>query len=135
MQKNILIIERDFKICKFLKYGIAAAGHHAYYCLTGREGLIHLMKGHYNLLILELEMEGISGREILQITRSREAVPILVISSSNDIQTKVEAFQLGADDYGCSGGSACTDGSPMPKVREGTGKNQSVRSILRWVHD
>lgn len=99
MQKNILIIERDLKICKFLKYGIAAAGHHAYYCLTGREGLIHLMKGHYNLVILELEMEGISGREILQITRSRETVPILVISSSDDIQTKVEVFQLGADDY------------------------------------
>ena len=99
MQKNILIIERDLKICKFLKYGIAAAGHHAYYCLTGREGLIHLMKGHYNLVILELEMEGISGREILQIVRSRETVPILVISSSDDIQTKVEVFQLGADDY------------------------------------
>ena len=99
MQKNILIIERDLKICKFLKYGIAAAGHHAYYCLTGREGLIHLMKGHYDLVILELEMEGISGREILQITRSRETVPILVISSSDDIQTKVEVFQLGADDY------------------------------------
>ena len=99
MQKNILIIERDLKICKFLKYGIAAAGHHAYYCLTGREGLIHLMKGHYDLVILELEMEGISGREILQITRSREPVSILVISSSDDIQTKVEVFQLGSDDY------------------------------------
>ena len=93
MQKNILIIERDLKICKFLKYGIAAAGHHAYYCLTGREGLIHLMKGHYDLVILELEMEGISGREILQITRSREPVSILVISSSDDIQ--IENHKIG----------------------------------------
>lgn len=99
MQKNLLIIERDLEICKFLKYGIVAEGHHAYYCLTGREGLIHLMKGHYNLVILELEMEGISGREILEIIRSRETIPILVISSSDDIKTKVEAFQLGADDY------------------------------------
>lgn len=99
MLKNILIIERDLKICKFMKYGIAAAGHHAYYCLTGREGLIYLMKGHYNFVILELEMDGISGREILQIVRIRETVPILVISSSDDIQTKVEVFQLGADDY------------------------------------
>ena len=99
MQKNILIIDRDLDTCKFLKYGIVYAGNHAYYCLTGREGLIHLMKGHYNLVILELEMEGVSGREILQIIRSRETVPILVISSSADLQTKVEAFRLGADDY------------------------------------
>ena len=99
MQKNILIIERDLDTCKFLKYGIVNAGNHAYYCLTGREGLIHLLKGHYNLVILELEMEGISGHEILQIIRSRETVPILVISSSADLQRKVGAFQLGADDY------------------------------------
>lgn len=99
MQKNILIIDNDLKVCKKLKYGIAATGHHAYYCLTSREGLIHFMKGHYNFVILELYLEGISGRELIPILRSRETIPILVISSSNEVQDKLDTFALGADDY------------------------------------
>ena len=99
MQKNILIIDRDLDVCKLLKYGFVDAGHHAYYCLTGREGLIHLMKGHYGLVILDFEMDGIPGHEILQIARDNGTIPILVISSSADLQTKIEAFRLGADDY------------------------------------
>lgn len=99
MKKNILIIDKDLETCKILKYGILEAGHHAYYCLSGREGLIHLMKGHYSLVILELEMTGIAGRDILQIIHSRETIPILVIARSNALHDKVNAFQLGAADY------------------------------------
>lgn len=99
MQKNILIIDNDLDECKLLKYGFVDAGYHAYYCLTGREGLVHLLKGHYSLIILDLGMEGIPGHEILQIARSNGTIPILVISSSADLQMKIEAFQLGADDY------------------------------------
>lgn len=99
MQKNILIMDRDLKICKLLKYGFVNAGHHAYYCLSGREGLIHLMKGHYDFVILDFEMEDIPGHEILQIARSKETVPILVLSASSELQSKIEAFRLGADDF------------------------------------
>lgn len=99
MKKNVLIMERSLMICKTLKYGIVDLGHHAYYSLTGREGIIHLLKGHYNVVILGFEMADISSRDLLQIIRARDDIPIIVISSSDQLQDKVEALRLGADDY------------------------------------
>lgn len=99
MQKNVLIIDNCLEHCKQLKYGILAEGYNAYYCLTSREGLIHLLKGHYSLVILETDMLEISGWEMLQIIRSKEEIAILIISNSNNLKDKVKAFSMGADDY------------------------------------
>lgn len=99
MQKNILIIDNCIEHCKQLKYGFLAAGYNAYYCLTSREGLIHLLKGHYCLVILETDLLEISGWEMLQIIRGKEEIAILIISNSNYLKDKIKAFSLGADDY------------------------------------
>lgn len=99
MHRNVLIIDSCLDYCKQLKYGILAAGYNAYYCLTSKEGLIHLLKGHYSFVILETNLLEISGWEVLQIIRSKEEIAILIISDSNHLKDKIKAFSMGADDY------------------------------------
>lgn len=99
MCKNILIIDSDLKSSKALKYGLMDAGYHAYYCLTGREGLVHLLKGHYHLVILEIVQPDLLGGEILSIVRKTMKIPAMVVSGSDSLQEKVEVLMAGADDY------------------------------------
>lgn len=99
MCKNILIIDPDLEASKALKYGLVDAGYHAYYCLTGREGLAHLLKGHYHLVILESVQSDLLGREILSVVRKTIKIPTIVISNADSIQEKVDVLLDGADDY------------------------------------
>lgn len=99
MKRKILIIDNELEACKKLKYALLDAGHYAYYCLTGREGLIHLLKGHYNLAILETGIDDSFGSDMIPIIRREGTTPILVVSSSNRLEDKVTALRSGADDY------------------------------------
>lgn len=97
MQKNVLIIDNDLDSCqRLIEY---LTEYDMYYCLSGKDGLIHLMKGTFNFLILEIELAGISGWDVLSILRETSTIPVLILSKSNALEDKVRALDLGADDY------------------------------------
>lgn len=99
MQKNMLIIDNDLESCKVLKQCFTEMGYQIYYCLTGKEGLIHLMKGSFDFLILEIVLAGISGWDILSILNETVTIPVLILSVSDLLEDKVRALDSGADDY------------------------------------
>ncbi|WMM23299.1 response regulator transcription factor [Tissierella sp. MB52-C2] len=97
--KNILIIEDDKEIngllCKTLQnngYGIVSA-------LTGIEGLEHLKKERFDMVLLDLMLPYKSGDTILHELRKFTDIPVIVISAKDLIQTKIDLLRLGADDY------------------------------------
>lgn len=99
MKNRVLIIDYDISICKDIKYSLASNTTDAYYCLTVQEGLSELAKRDYELVILSISFPETDGMELLRTMRQLKSMPILLLSTSTELNDKVRAFRLGADDY------------------------------------
>jgi two-component system KDP operon response regulator KdpE len=96
---KILIIDDEPPIRKLLRMGLSTQGYEAIEAPSGKVAL-ELLAGKPDLVILDLGLPDIQGHELLRIIRERmEAVPVIVLSSRGDEAGKVEALDLGADDY------------------------------------
>lgn len=96
---KVLVIDDEPPIRKLLRMGLAAQGYQVLEAPSGKVAL-DLLQQEPNLIILDLGLPDIQGHELLRTIRSRnESVPIVVLSSRGDEAGKVQAFDLGADDY------------------------------------
>lgn len=69
-------------------------------CFDGNEGLELCMTESYDLILLDLNLPGTDGLDILQQFRTSDSTtPILILSARGQIQDKVEGLDLGANDY------------------------------------
>jgi len=96
---RVLVIDDEPPIRKLLRMGLATQGYEVLEAANGKAALeIDSVKP--DLIILDLGLPDIKGLDLLGILRERdEAVPIVVLSSRDDEVTKVQALDLGADDY------------------------------------
>lgn len=97
--KNILLIEDDLKICRLIELRIREENFFVESVNNGREGIERVMKNDYNLIIVDLMLPGISGEEVCKEIRKISKVPIIVISAKDSIASKLNLFEIGADDY------------------------------------
>jgi len=96
---KILIIDDEPPIRKLLRMGLNTQGYDVLEAPSGKAGL-ELLKETPDLVILDLGLPDIDGLELLRTIRGRkEGVPIVVLSSRGDEAGKVQALDLGADDY------------------------------------
>ncbi len=97
---RILVIDDEPPIRKLLRMGLTSQGYHIQEAPDGKTALDLLGREKVDLVILDLGLPDMKGHELLRIIRERdETVPIVVLSSRGDERGKVEAFDLGADDY------------------------------------
>lgn len=69
-------------------------------CFDGNEGLELCMTENYDLILLDLNLPGTDGLDILQQFRTSDSTtPVLILSARGQIQDKVEGLDLGANDY------------------------------------
>ena len=66
---------------------------------SGAEGLMELRKGRYDLLLLDINLEGRSGLEMLNSVRGFSAIPVLMLSMYPEEQYALVAIQQGANGY------------------------------------
>jgi two-component system KDP operon response regulator KdpE len=96
---KVLVIDDEPPIRKLLRMGLGTQGYEILDAPNGKAGLA-LLDRNPDLIILDLGLPDIEGLELLRLIRSRnERVPIVVLSSRGDETGKVEALDLGADDY------------------------------------
>jgi two-component system, OmpR family, KDP operon response regulator KdpE len=96
---RILIIDDEPPIRKLLRMGLSTQGYGVLEAPNGKTAL-ELLEQKPDLVILDLGLPDIQGLELLQKIRARnEGVPIVVLSSREDEAGKVQALDLGADDY------------------------------------
>ncbi len=96
---KVLVIDDEPPIRKLLKMGLATQGYEVLEAGNGKSAL-ELMARKPELVILDLGLPDIDGHELLRLVRARdESVPIVVLSSRGDEAGKVQALDLGADDY------------------------------------
>ena len=96
---KVLVVDDEPPIRKLLRMGLGTQGYQTMDAPNAKTAL-DLMANQPDLVIFDLGLPDMQGLELLRQIRSRtETVPIVVLSSRGDEVTKVEALDLGADDY------------------------------------
>jgi two-component system KDP operon response regulator KdpE len=96
---KVLVVDDEPPIRKLLRMGLATQGYETIEAPTGKIALERMVQNP-DIIILDLGLPDIQGHELLRMMRARnEKVPIVVLSSRGDEAGKVEALDLGADDY------------------------------------
>ena len=96
---KVLVVDDEPPIRKLLRMGLSSQGYEILEAPNGKASL-ELLEQHPDLVILDLGLPDMQGLELLRMMRARnEAVPIVVLSSRGDEVGKVQALDLGADDY------------------------------------
>jgi two-component system KDP operon response regulator KdpE len=97
---TILIVDDEPPIRRLLRTSLASQGFQVIEAADGRSALAEIERARPDLLILDLGLPDLDGLEVVRTLRGNDnAVPILVLSSRADEKGKVEALDLGADDY------------------------------------
>ena len=97
---RILIIEDDAAIADAIGAALANAGHAVDRLANGRQADAALRDHPYDLVVLDLGLPDVDGIELLRRLRSRaDAVPVLVATAREELEERVRALDLGADDY------------------------------------
>ena len=96
---KVLVVDDEPPIRKLLRMGLSTQGYEILEASNGKASL-DLLSQNPDLVILDLGLPDMQGLELLRMIRARnEAVPIVVLSSRGDEVGKVQALDLGADDY------------------------------------
>jgi two-component system, OmpR family, KDP operon response regulator KdpE len=96
---KVLVVDDEPPIRKLLRMGLSTQGYEILEAPNGKASL-DLLSQNPDLVILDLGLPDMQGLELLRMMRARnEAVPIVVLSSRGDEIGKVQALDLGADDY------------------------------------
>jgi len=99
MYQSILIIEDDKGVVKLLSIALESNQFDVSKVSLGKEGLFELTQKSYDMVLLDLGLPDIDGIEVLKEIRKERNLPVIVISARFKEEEKVEALELGADDY------------------------------------
>lgn len=97
---EILIAEDEKPIADSLKKNFRAEGHHAMVVYDGQAAINAVSKIQFDVIILDWRMPELTGYEVCALLRKEgNNTPIILLTALNDISNKVEALNIGADDY------------------------------------
>ena len=96
---RVLLIDDDISLVRALSISLSARGYEVIAARSGEEGLDRAAHRHPDVVLLDLGLPGIDGIEVIRGIRGWSAMPIIVLSARHGTISKVEALDLGADDY------------------------------------
>ena len=96
---HILVVDDEPQIRRSLQLMLESKGYAVLAAETGEEALQCLVQRPCDVIILDLVLPGISGVEVTKRIRAYSASPIIILSALGDEPRKVEALEVGADDY------------------------------------
>lgn len=97
---KVLVVDDEPPIRRFLRTSLAVNGYDVIEAENGAKGLDEMRRNAPDLLVLDLGLPDMDGLEVIRRLRDGGDVrPIIVLSSRDDEAGKVEALDLGADDY------------------------------------
>lgn len=97
---RILIVEDEQRISSFIAKGLNADGFTTATAADGVTGLDYALTGDFDLLILDINLPGMSGFEVLEEMRaSGSKLPVIVLTARDSVTDTVSALEGGADDY------------------------------------
>ena len=100
---HVLVVDDDPTGRVIARGILEAQGHRVSEASDGSEALARLARGErFSLIVLDLDMPMLGGREVLAAIRSAlatHALPVIVMTGSSDLDSEIEMMEQGADDY------------------------------------
>lgn len=96
---EILIVEDDSQIRRFLRATLAAEQFRFHEALTAAEAIAQAHARQPDLILLDLGLPDADGLEVIRVLRQTTQTPILVLSARGQESDKIQALDLGADDF------------------------------------
>ena len=97
---RILIVDDEPKIRSFIGRALSAAGYATEFADCGTEGLRRSLAAYYDLVILDMVMPDLDGRQVLgQLLARHPDQAVIVLSCVADVAAKVDCLERGAQDY------------------------------------
>ncbi|MBI4232849.1 MAG: response regulator transcription factor [Chloroflexi bacterium] len=94
-----MVVEDDTRLLTFLAAHLRAKGYHVELARDGQEALERAALFLPDLVVLDLGLPKLDGLEVLRGLRQWTQAPVIILSARGEERTKVEALDLGADDY------------------------------------
>lgn len=98
-QARILVVDDEPQLTRVLRTGLKSRGYDVRAAADGLAGFEAFNDWHPDLVITDLAMPNVDGLELCRRLRAVSQVPIIVLSAKGEEKTKVEALDLGADDF------------------------------------
>jgi two-component system, OmpR family, KDP operon response regulator KdpE len=99
-QSKVLIVDDDSSLRRVLRMSLAGLGFEAEEAGTGEQALAQLCTGHYDLVLLDINMPGKGGIETCREIQKLSPRPLVLMLTVRDgAEDKAKAFEAGADDY------------------------------------
>lgn len=95
----VLVVDDEPQIQRVLRPSLIASGYEVREAATGREALSAVSDHSPDLIILDLGLPDMDGKEVLRRLRILTRTPVIVLSARDRESEKIAALDLGADDY------------------------------------
>ena len=96
---HVLIVEDDMDIGRLLTLELEESGFGVTHCDNGIRGLSAIREENPDLIVLDLGLPDLDGAEIARRVRKTSETPIIILTAADDVETKVDLLNSGADDY------------------------------------
>lgn len=98
-QPRILVVDDEERIRRLVRMYLERSGFSVEEAEDGREALDMALSGSYALIILDLMLPSMDGREVCTHIRQKMDTPIIMLTAAGDEVSRIQGFELGADDY------------------------------------
>ena len=96
---RILVIDDELQIRKLLRVSLSAHGYQIEEAATAGDGITMTTMTKPDMIILDLGLPDMDGKEVIKKIREWSQVPIIILTARDQEQEKIEALDAGADDY------------------------------------
>ena len=96
---RVLVVDDEPQIQRFLHVALTAAGYDVVSAETGAQALRLAVTSAPDLIVLDLGLPDRDGKEVLREIRTFSQTPVIILSARDRESEKIEALDLGADDY------------------------------------
>ena len=96
--QRILIIEDDAAIAHLMESTLRREQYNTIWAADGVQGADLFETGHFDLILLDLMLPGISGFELLEYFVPSK-VPVIIISAMGQVENRIKGLKMGADDF------------------------------------
>ncbi|XPV68540.1 MAG: response regulator transcription factor [Halarcobacter sp.] len=97
---KIFLLEDDFSLNRLITNALEERGFFIHSVKDGYEAMTHILNNRYDLYILDINVPGFNGHEVLeQIRKENENLPVIIVSAQLDMDNISKAYDLGCNDY------------------------------------
>ena len=97
--ESILIVDDEEEIVELLDFYMGNSGYKTFKAYNGKEAMEIFQKENISIIILDVMLPGLNGKEVLRRIRQKSSIPILFLSAKGEDMDKIDGLFLGADDY------------------------------------